>query len=87
MDGLYRHDTFYARVWISLNRCDGLQGTCPRWFSLVPSMFGLVLDWLRFTVACFGAKNWTELNLLTLLTAHEGWYKNVMPRWLASCRL
>ena len=64
MDGLYRYDKFTKKqVWIGLNRCDGLQKTGPRWFSLVPSIFGSVLDWFQSTVAHFGAKNQTELNL------------------------
>ena len=65
MDGLHRYNKFYAKkqVQIGLNPCDGLQKTSPRWFSLVPSIFGSVLDWLWSTVACFRAKNQTELNL------------------------
>ena len=63
-DVLYRYDEFYAKkpVLISLNWCHGPQKTGPRWFSSVPSIFGLVLDWLRFTVVCFGGKkpDWTK---------------------------
>ena len=40
-------------VWISLNQCHGLQKTGPKWFSLVPSISGLVLDWLQATIAHF----------------------------------
>ena len=55
---LYRYNEFYAKkpAWIGLNRCHGLQKTSLRWFGLVPSIFGSVLDQLRSMVAHFGGK-------------------------------
>ena len=38
-----------------------------RWSSLVPSIFGLVLDWLQSMVVCFRHKNQTKLDFQTLI--------------------
>jgi len=64
-DGLYWYNEFYTKkpVWTSLNQFHGLQKTSRRWSSSVPTISGSVLDWLQFTVACFGGKklDWTGL--------------------------
>ena len=64
-DGLYWYNEFYTKkpVWTSLNQFHGLQKTGPRWSGLVPTISGSVLDWLQFTVACFGGEkpDWTGL--------------------------
>ena len=64
-DGLYWYNEFYTKklVWTGLNQFHGLQKTIPRWSGSVPTISGLVLDWLQFMVAHFGGKkpDWTGL--------------------------
>ena len=62
-NGLYWYNEFYTKklVWTSLNQFHRPQKTGPRWSGSVPTISGSVLDWLRFTVACFGGKK-TGLN-------------------------